>query len=297
MRVISKRKHHSDNGEKKVYRKNSRLKVFGVFLIIVIPISAFLYINENKTKNINNSEKQNSNETVVVEQPDIKVENKDGKEYKEFNGDEFRQLYLSVAYPNTQQIQKPISITGNDEADSRIRKLAEERGYKQTSIPQGAIVKVDEPRLEGDNLLQPLALQGWKSLKSAAEADNIPVSLISAYRSPEWQRDLFLSRLLVNGITPAQIAAGIQDKAISNALSSAAVPGYSRHHTGYTIDLWCEDGSSAFLSSICFKWIKANNYLKAKESGWIPSYPEGADEQGPEPEPWEYVWVGEGYLK
>jgi LAS superfamily LD-carboxypeptidase LdcB len=70
------------------------------------------------------------------------------------------------------------------------------------------------------------------------------------------------------------------------------VPGYSRHHTGYTIDLWCEDGSSTFLSSSCYKWISDNNYLKAKQSGWIPSYPAGTDDQGPEPEPWEYVWVG-----
>lgn len=296
MRVINHRNHRADNGDKKVYRKHGKLKIFGLLFFVLIAVSVigyFVYFNPKEGKD----NQQKSAEVVVIDQPEIKVENKEGKDFKQFSGEEFKQLYLTVAYPNTQQIQKPINVTGNEEADERIIKFAEDRGYKQTSIPQGAIVKINEPRLEGDNLLQPLAAKGWESLKASAKADNIPVSIISAYRSPEWQKDLFLSRLLINGITPAQIAAGIQDKAINNALSSAAVPGYSRHHTGYTIDLWCEDGSSAFLNSTCFQWIKANNYLKAKESGWIPSYPEDVDDQGPEPEPWEYVWVGQGYLK
>lgn len=295
MRVIN-RGHIKSKNRQDVYKKHSSLKLIGISIVIVGIFGAvayFMFFKDNES----NSSSEQSSEVVVIEQPQLNIENKDTKPFKTFNGDEFKQLYYNVAYPNTQQIQKPISITGNDQADETIRLAAEKRGYKQTSIPQGAIIKINEPKLEGDDLLQPLAAEGWQQLKAAAEKDEIPVTVISAYRSPEWQRDLFLSRLLVNGITPAQIAAGIQQTAINNALSSAALPGYSRHHTGYTIDLWCEDGSSAFLNSICFEWIKKENYLKAKESGWIPSYPEGADEQGPEPEPWEYVWVGVDNLK
>jgi len=33
-----------------------------------------------------------------------------------------------------------------------------------------------------------------------------------------------------------------------------------------------------------------------KRFGFIPSYPENSGKQGPEPEPWEYVWVGEDVL-
>jgi D-alanyl-D-alanine carboxypeptidase len=293
MRVIN-RGHIKSKNKQDVYKKHSNFKIFFLLVLFIGAGAAISYFYISKNDNKVADESPN---ILVVEQPELKTEEKENKPFKTFKGDEFRQLYLSVAYPNTQQIQKSINITGNDEADARIRKLAEERGYKQTSIPQGAIVKIDEPRLENDNLLQPLAAEGWEKLKAAAKNESIPIAIISAYRSPEWQRDLFLSRLLINGITPAQIAAGIQDNAINNALSSAAVPGYSRHHTGYTIDLWCEDGSSAFLNSVCFEWIKKDNYLKAKESGWVPSYPEGADDQGPEPEPWEYVWVGTDYLR
>lgn len=215
------------------------------------------------------------------------------KPLKELYGDEFKALFLSVAYPNTQEITDPPAITGSAAADSRIRQRAEARGYRLSRVPMGAIAKVkDEPRLDTDDLLQPLALEAWYRLKEAARRDGYPVSLLSAYRSPEYQQKLFTERLFARGVTVAQIANGTADKAIDETLELTAVPGYSRHHTGYTIDLWCEDGSKAFVASECYKWISASKYKNAMEYGWIPSYPEGASEQGPEPEPWEYVWVG-----
>lgn len=158
----------------------------------------------------------------------------------------------------------------------------------------GAIVKVEnEPRLDEDDLLQPLAAKSWYELKDAARRAGYPMSLLSAYRSLNYQKDLFAQRLFDQGVTTSQLASGAGDGAIDKTLEITAVPGYSRHHTGYTVDLWCEDGSTAFLLSSCYKWISAESYKNAMTFGWIPSYPEGASEQGPEPEPWEYVWVGD----
>ncbi len=296
MRVIDHKRIKSQN-EKNVYKKHSNRKVLLVLTIVAVSTMT-VYVLKTKESETDNSNQQTSqitpedNTVVTVTQVD-----NDSKPFKEFTGEEFKNLYYSVAYPNTQQLNNNIEITGNDDADARIREMSEARGYKPTPIPQNAIVKINEPRLNGDDLLQPLAAKGWEALKLAAKNDGIGLSVISAYRSPEWQRDLFLSRLFVNGTTAAHVAAGIADNAVNNAITNAAVPGYSRHHTGYTIDLWCEDGSGAFAYSSCFKWINADNYLKAKQSGWIPSYPEGAGLQGPEPEPWEYVWVGTSNLK
>ncbi|MFO0920455.1 MAG: D-alanyl-D-alanine carboxypeptidase family protein [Candidatus Saccharimonadales bacterium] len=278
-------------------RKRSYVKIGSLIMSVVIIITFGIYFWSSKKTSVTSLANNDKSVNNQVAESDSIVEDKSSKPFKHFTGEEFKNLYYGVAYPNTQQITTPISITGNDEADSRIREFAEERGYKQTSIPQSAIVKIDEPRLDGDDLLQPLAALGWKSLKEAAEKDNVDLAITSAYRSPQWQRELFNSRLLINGITPSQVGAGIQDKAVVSTLEQAAVPGYSRHHTGYTVDLWCDDGSGIFVNSSCFAWLKADNYLKAKESGWIPSYPEGADLQGPEPEPWEYVWVGVDNLK
>lgn len=211
-------------------------------------------------------------------------------ELKTFTGEEFKTLATSMRYPNSQLFSEPPAITGNQQADARIRSIAEKRGFRLTSIPVTAIQKLNEPRLDllGDDLLQPLAAEAWQSLKTQAKKDSIAIALLSAYRSPEYQRSLFLSRLKAS---PSDIAAGKADQAVETILLMTAPPGYSRHHTGFTIDLWCEDGSGQFVNSSCFRWIKANNYKVAKEHGWIPSYPDGVKLQGPEPEPWEYVWV------
>jgi len=213
------------------------------------------------------------------------------KALRTFTDQEFRNLYNSIAYPNTQELTIPPSITGNVMADMRVRAIAEKRGYTLRSIPVAPIKKTSEPNLEGDDLIQEKALAGWLSLKTLAAKDNIPLRLNSAYRSIEYQRDLFMGRLLAKGATVTAVAAGQADTLVDETLKATAIPGYSRHHTGYTIDLRCADGSGNFETSKCFRWIAANNYQKAKESGWIPGYPDAGD-QGPEPEAWEYVWVG-----
>jgi LAS superfamily LD-carboxypeptidase LdcB len=89
------------------------------------------------------------------------------------------------------------------------------------------------------------------------------------------------------------IASGRYDAQVSQVLAMTAIPGYSRHHTGYTVDIACKNNPNAsFVYTVCFQWLNADNYKNAKTYGWIPSYPDGAGQQGPDREPWEYVWVG-----
>lgn len=219
-------------------------------------------------------------------------------DYKVFSPEEFQQLYENITYPNTTYLDKPPSITGNEIADQRIRTIAESRGYVLRSAPVASIFKADDPRLSAgkDDLLQEKALQSWKELEQAAIAENIPLKLNSGYRSVEFQREIFLSRLNATGATASTIAAGQSDNLVLSVLKEAALPGYSRHHTGYTVDFVCGNGVQSFKVTTCFEWLKADNYLNAKKHGWIPSYPEGVQDQGPEPEPWEYVWVSKEAL-
>ena len=83
------------------------------------------------------------------------------------------------------------------------------------------------------------------------------------------------------------------DAAIDRRLRTAAAPGYSKHHTGYTIDV-TQSGYAftSFKKSPAYVWLTANNYANAKRFGWIPSYPPGAASQGPQPEAWEFTYVG-----
>jgi LAS superfamily LD-carboxypeptidase LdcB len=276
---------------KKTPRKRgiSSFVIFVVIMAVLSGVAVTLYAKVYKS-----ADEQSATVVPETTTPEDDPFDVTKKPLKGLSGDGFKELYQSVVLPNTQEIVDPPAITGDDVADARIRARAEARGYRLSRIPMGAIVKLqNEPRLDDDDLLQPLAATAWYKMRENARREGYPVSLLSAYRSPKYQQNLFAQRLFERGVTTAQISSGAADSAIDATLEVTAVPGYSRHHTGYTIDLWCEDGSLTFLSSSCYKWISANNYQKAMEHGWIPSYPEGATEQGPEPEPWEYVWVGD----
>lgn len=233
----------------------------------------------NKPKNPN----QSTSQPVLLEDATDTKPKVIGK----FTGEEFRELYHQIAYPNTQYISQDAIITGNHEADLYIQKLAEDRGYVRRSAPVSDTFSEVKPGIT----LQQKAVPDWEKLKESAKKDEIFLDLSAGYRSSEDQRKIFLDRLGEYNAT--SLLAGQYDAEINKLLETTAIPGYSRHHTGYTIDITCQNEPDLlFENSICFDWLKENNYQNAKASGWIPSYPEGAGDQGPEPEAWEYVWVG-----
>jgi D-alanyl-D-alanine carboxypeptidase len=225
---------------------------------------------------------------IPVEQPKIQtVEPK----LKYFSGEEFKNFYNSFAYPNVTRIYAPPVISDDQTADARIRSIAEGRGYQLRSSPASDLGTVDGV------YLQQKAQQPWLNLKAAAKNNGLTLSIVSGYRSVDAQRKLFLDRLAATGATNDQVAAGTADAKVNSVLVTSSIPGYSRHHTGYTLDLKCgSQNFELFASSACFTWLSGNNYENAKKYGWIPSYPSGAGLQGPDPEPWEYVWVGTDLL-
>lgn len=290
MHVLEPKELASRKKHKIKARKNrSRVLLFLIVLLLAGAGGASWYVLKT-VQSTSNTATPATTTPPVTQQP---TATKPKTKLKTFSGVQFRDLYRATSYPNTEPFTAPPEITGNVTADARIRTLAEKRGFALTSIPVAPIEKSGEQLAGGyqDDLLQPLAAKSWQQLKAAAKAERVSISLISGYRSPKSQRDLFTERLYSTGIKASQIAAGTGDNAVNATLSMTAVPGYSRHHTGYTIDLQCDDGQE-FGASICGRWISKDNYTNAKKFGWIPSYPPDGGEQGPEPEAWEYVWVG-----
>jgi D-alanyl-D-alanine carboxypeptidase-like protein/S-layer family protein len=168
------------------------------------------------------------------------------------------------------------SITGNAEVDARIRAIGEARGYRPRPLP-------DRP-LESVNgvLLQPEAAAGLRSLVAAAASAGHRIWATSGYRSPATQTSIFMGKLT-----------GTSDAAIDRRLRTVAVPGYSKHHTGYAMDIRASDGRLfSFRNTAAYAWLAADNFANAKASGFVPSYPDGSGPAGPNPEPWEFVWVG-----
>lgn len=294
MRVIEPPNKHRRPTVSRAKSKKRPLRTFTLIGLLFIAGFAFLSLaNSYRDTALNSSNQQGTLATSTIDDLRAVAGARDVK-FKYYAGDQFQRLYESILYPNNQPISSVPSITGDTIADARIRTIAESRGYVLRSVPVLPIVQTKEPRLEDDDLLQPKAYRSWQVLKEQAKASGLNLVLNSGYRSVELQRTMFTDRLRASGINTTDIVSGRYDNQIVQILSLVSPPGYSRHHTGYTVDLACDDGgaSKTFKQSKCFKWLSANNYDHAKRSGWVPSYPEGASEQGPEPEPWEYVWLG-----
>lgn len=197
-------------------------------------------------------------------------------ELPELTGDEFNDLFTTAPLENLASIDPAPVITGNSSVDARIRQIGEERGYVRRPTPAGPLVNV------GGVQLQPDAAEAWAALRDAARAAGHTLVLQSGYRSHSTQRTILLRRLY-----------SYTYSAINYRLQYVAPPGYSKHHTGYAIDI-TQPGYAftSFAASPAYAWLAGNNYANAKRHGWIPSYPPDATNQGPRPEAWEFTYVG-----
>jgi LAS superfamily LD-carboxypeptidase LdcB len=277
MRVIEPAQQNTPNNVENNANNKKYLLIGGIVLAIIIGI-ILIFVNKANAPKIEvapSSDQKNSNASATLGAT---------SSLKSFTSEQFRDLYNSFAFPNTKDIIQPPEITGVLSADQRIYLLAEQRGYVLRSVVREPISSTSD-----NKQLQEKSVTPWEEMKKAATTDGINLFLLSAYRSVEDQRALFLEEISRSGLSSAQIANGSADSAINKILERAAPPGYSRHHTGYTIDISCPDQPNfIFARTSCFEWLSKNNYQNAKRFGWIPSYPENTEK----PESWEYVWVG-----
>ena len=110
------------------------------------------------------------------------------------------------------------------------------------------------------------------------------VSVTSAYRSYEYQSQLFNSR--VNAI----IGAYGREAAIAKVKEGTALPGTSEHQSGLCADMHnLSAASEAFAAKEAYRWLYAN----CAEFGFILRYPKNKTEiTGIMFEPWHYRYVG-----
>lgn len=113
-----------------------------------------------------------------------------------------------------------------------------------------------------------------EEMLKGAEAQSLPIRIVSAYRSFDDQISLKGKYLVTYG---------------SGANQFSADQGYSEHQLGTTVDLTTVKlGSNftQFADTEAFKWLKENAYLY----GFILSYPEGNSYY--QYEPWHWRFVG-----
>ena len=128
-----------------------------------------------------------------------------------------------------------------------------------------------QPRLEARTFA------AWTAMKAAAAREGIALQLVSAFRSIDYQKELF-QRKLARG------------DSIDMILAVNAAPGFSEHHTGRALDV----GSPGyphleieFEQSPAFAWL--TSYAAA--FGFYLSFPRG-NSFGVQYEPWHWCYRG-----
>ena len=238
----------------------------------------------------------------IYRETGVDISDPDKTIFKTFSPNGFKDFYDSVSYTGVIVIGEPGEITRNKEADAHIITMAEARGYKLRFEAEADLLIT-----EGRHSLQIETWDAWEKMKESATENGFSLQLVSAFRSIERQQGIFMYRLKNDSIeltgkevSISQIIEGTADTVIDYILKTSSIPGYSKHHTGYTIYITGFDPGKEFTDFATmkeFEWISADNFYNAKRFGFIPSYPEGAEKQGPEPEAWEFVWVGTEALK
>ncbi len=203
-----------------------------------------------------------------------------------FSGDEFVDLYNRFEQAAGMDSFAQ-SIFGDQEIDLYLENAAVRRGYQRRGFA------------DSSDLISYYSLQtrrevrdAYISLRNEMSEEGIQLHFVSGYRSADSQRSIFLSKF--NPADVSLIISGVYDQELDDVLALSALPGYSKHHSGYAVDFGCGNDYLvyAFAETECYSYLSANNFENAKRFGFIPSYPEGVQGQGPNPEPWEYVWVG-----
>jgi len=136
-------------------------------------------------------------------------------------------------------------------------------------------------------------LPSLEAMMSAAEKDGVPMQIVSAYRSVEYQEQVIKENIQQN------LSSGMtQDEAEKATYAVMTKPGHSEHHTGLAVDIVDQAYYNShtgdllvpeFSDSPGAKWLKEN----CSYYGFILRYPDGEKNiTGIDFEPWHFRYVG-----
>lgn len=150
--------------------------------------------------------------------------------------------------------------------------LIASRGLREYREAKGLMIA--EQGADGHrHRLAPEATEAWRALQQAAAADNVRISIVSAFRSIGRQVELI----------EAKVAKG---QTLEDVLSVLAPPGFSEHHTGRAIDIGttnCPPAEEVFESTRAFRWLKGHS----TGFGFTLSFPRN-NSFGYQYEPWHW---------
>jgi LAS superfamily LD-carboxypeptidase LdcB len=261
----------------------------------IISMQGLTFIGQNiKTKEL--VEKQitqllasRNNKTSITDSEYLELK----KKLKVFNAAEFLALSDSISTIPRPTWNKTIIAP---EVDANLYAIASKRGYKyrtEADISQLTGVTETDIKIDAKVELDKLIASGSK--------DGFNFKIASGYRNPDLQKIVFTSRLVTACLSILGRDCGLDDfrngaanGPIEEVLKTSSVPAMSKHHTGLTADINEVDGGALteFKNTKSYQYLSADNFFNAKKFGFVPSYPNGGKDMGPDPEEWEFVFVG-----
>ena len=146
---------------------------------------------------------------------------------------------------------------------------------------------VDTERVQDGYRVDARISQNLKQMLTDAKKQGIDLMICSAYRSIEYQKNLFYQQ-----VAKQKNAGKNQQQAKEIAATIVALPGTSEHHTGLAVDIATPTYpvlDEGFEKTAAFAWLNEN----AANYGFILRYPKDKQEVTKIIyEPWHYRYVG-----
>ena len=255
-----------------------------------------------KSQMVEQNQRVESQTTKTVEETKVETP-KVVTKFKTLEGNQWKELYekSKLSYPNTKSEYGGLDYFGDPALNKVATDIALQRGFVKRSVV------ADESQMiyyEGYPIQKLMGDSMSKMFKEMRENGH-SIIFLSGHRGIVEQSQVFGQEftkqsfaILGHEASNEEILNRKADAVISKSLETVALPGYSRHHLGYTIDV-TESGTyyKDFEKTGSYEWMSKDNFANLKKYGIIPSYPKGVQDQGPEPESWEFVYVGTDILK
>lgn len=241
-----------------------------IALIILIIIARNILINKNETE-----QKELTFEERIQKIPYYKDENIERyKIYKEKNQD-FSDNEI-ITYVNIGLDNPYYTNTKEAERQHTTEILVNKYNYISISYVPKNLETINTKYANNNMLLTKEAKDAFEKLAAAAASEDYTITVMSAYRSYEYQQSLYNRYLAIDG------------QELTDTYSARA--GHSEHQTGLAIDVYNKNlPYTAFENTQEFYWMKENAY----KYGYILRYPKDKEFiTGYQYEPWHYRYVG-----
>lgn len=145
------------------------------------------------------------------------------------------------------------------------------------------LVEVSLRPPQGEIMIREIVAEDLEKMLAGARSNGTPLTLVSGYRSYDYQLALYQDE--------------VQDLGEEAAAATTAKPGHSEHQLGTAVDVLAPGSAeltAAFGETPAGKWVARN----AHRYGFVISYPKGAEHRACyDYEPWHLRYVGRDFSR